>query len=327
MRKVTGFLLVILLFITMGGCSKAPTWQEQYDLGVRYLSEGNYEEAIIAFTVAIEIDPKQAEVYLQRGNAYLSMAQAGGDSAHYSTAEEDYLAALELDNLLAEAYEKLAEVYLAQDETDSAIDILRQGVEKTGDAALTERLESLLAQPHTWTKTLEDGSTQIIYGQENIAGEMQGFCIFNEFDASGTLVYACEADFTDGLANGELKDYWWAPQNNEHGLGVNTYQNGKRNGYSEVRCYHAMLIPAPDENGLIRVGGFNGADQYYEYRGVLVGDIREDDSGDAYIMSVNNGHVYEYNGQFKNNELDGYGQIYVDGTLEYEGQVYNWGPA
>lgn len=36
------------------GTDTTLTWQEQYDLGLRYLSEGNYEEAIIAFTAAIE---------------------------------------------------------------------------------------------------------------------------------------------------------------------------------------------------------------------------------------------------------------------------------
>ena len=47
------------------------TWQEQYDLGIRYLSEGNYEEAIIAFAVAIEIDSKRAPAYVGRGDAYI----------------------------------------------------------------------------------------------------------------------------------------------------------------------------------------------------------------------------------------------------------------
>ena len=46
------------------------SWQEQYDLGVRYLSEGNYEEAIIAFTVAIEIDPMRPETYIQLSETY-----------------------------------------------------------------------------------------------------------------------------------------------------------------------------------------------------------------------------------------------------------------
>lgn len=39
-------------------------------MGVRYLSDGNYEEAIIAFTAAIEIDPKQAEGYMRLAEAY-----------------------------------------------------------------------------------------------------------------------------------------------------------------------------------------------------------------------------------------------------------------
>lgn len=39
------------------------TYQEQYDLGMKYLTDGNYEEAIIAFTAAIELEPKNADAY------------------------------------------------------------------------------------------------------------------------------------------------------------------------------------------------------------------------------------------------------------------------
>lgn len=42
-------------------------------MGVRYLSEGNYEEAIIAFTAAIEIDPKRPEGYSGLANTYIAM--------------------------------------------------------------------------------------------------------------------------------------------------------------------------------------------------------------------------------------------------------------
>lgn len=68
------WLLIFLSILLLAGCGKSnspTTWQEQYDLGVRYLSEGNYEEAIIAFTAAIEIDPKRAEAYVGRGDAYV----------------------------------------------------------------------------------------------------------------------------------------------------------------------------------------------------------------------------------------------------------------
>lgn len=63
----------LLLFLNF---PKSPTWQEQYDLGIRYLSEGNYEEAIIAFTAAIDIDPKRPEAYQKAAEAY----EAIGDS-------------------------------------------------------------------------------------------------------------------------------------------------------------------------------------------------------------------------------------------------------
>ncbi|WP_442873531.1 tetratricopeptide repeat protein [Dysosmobacter sp.] len=46
------------------GGSSVLTWQEQYDLSVKYLSHGKYEEAIITFTSAIEVDPKQPDAYI-----------------------------------------------------------------------------------------------------------------------------------------------------------------------------------------------------------------------------------------------------------------------
>lgn len=73
-QRLTSLLLAALLLISLCACGqKADPWQEQYDLGVRYLSDGNYEEAVIAFTAAIEIDPKKAEAYLSLANVYIEM--------------------------------------------------------------------------------------------------------------------------------------------------------------------------------------------------------------------------------------------------------------
>lgn len=75
-RRVFSCILTLLIVLGISSCGqKTDTthWKEQYDLGVRYLSEGNYEEAIIAFTAAIEIDPKQAEVYIKLADAYVGM--------------------------------------------------------------------------------------------------------------------------------------------------------------------------------------------------------------------------------------------------------------
>ena len=74
MKRTVSLLLVLVLLLTLCGCGKKDgggTWQEQYDLGVRYLSDGNYEEAIIAFTAAIKIDSKRPEAYLGLADAYI----------------------------------------------------------------------------------------------------------------------------------------------------------------------------------------------------------------------------------------------------------------
>ena len=68
---VAGMLLLVLLFAAACGKSTAEKWQEQYDLGMKYLEEQNYEEAIVAFTAAIEIDPKQADAYLNLADTYI----------------------------------------------------------------------------------------------------------------------------------------------------------------------------------------------------------------------------------------------------------------
>ena len=73
MKKLCGVLGILMLLALAAACGKSTTekWQEQYDLGQQYLLEESYEEAIVAFTAAIEIEPNQAGAYIGRGNAYI----------------------------------------------------------------------------------------------------------------------------------------------------------------------------------------------------------------------------------------------------------------
>ena len=72
MRRFTALLLTGLLLLSLIACGAKSPWQEQYDLGMRYLNEGNYQEAVIAFEAAIEIDPKRPEAYLGAAEAYIA---------------------------------------------------------------------------------------------------------------------------------------------------------------------------------------------------------------------------------------------------------------
>ncbi len=84
-RIISLMALTLALALLLSGCGlgKAQAWQASYDLGNRYLSQGNYEAAILAFTAAIEIDPRRVEAYVSRAGAYTAV----GD---YSAARADY---------------------------------------------------------------------------------------------------------------------------------------------------------------------------------------------------------------------------------------------
>ena len=93
MKRFFCILLAAHLLLSLAACSKAPEadpadgapgWQTQYDLGVRYLSEGNYEEAILAFEAAIKIDPKNADAYRKLAEAY---EKTGDEDAALRTLE------------------------------------------------------------------------------------------------------------------------------------------------------------------------------------------------------------------------------------------------
>ena len=145
MKRVLSLVLALVLTLTLAACGDSSAeWQEQYDLGQKYLTEGNYEEAILAFTAAIKIDPKQPLAYVGRGDAYLGTAELAEDgAAAWESAVADYLAAIDLDGSQADAYYGAAEAYLALGDLDAAKDILDRGRAATGDDGMREWAESL----------------------------------------------------------------------------------------------------------------------------------------------------------------------------------------
>lgn len=142
-RKLGICLLVCGFALGLISCSQSAeaSWQEQYDLGVRYLAEGNYEEAIIAFTAAIEIDPKRAEAYVGHGDAYIG---SGETEDNLAAAQADYEKAIEIDASNAEAYLGLADVYIRKGEFDKAYEVLKASLEKCdGNQSIADKIAEI----------------------------------------------------------------------------------------------------------------------------------------------------------------------------------------
>lgn len=173
MKRVCDFtkalmMCCILLLVSCG--QKTSTWQGKYDLGIRYLSEGNYEEAIIAFTAAIEIDPKQALAYVGRGDAYIA-----SEEKNLPAAQADYEKAIELDNASINAYISLADIYIQQEQYEKALEILRQGYEITNDEDLLEKRNSAEAlyipKEANLTERLDMSDIRYTYEEDRDAGQ------------------------------------------------------------------------------------------------------------------------------------------------------------
>lgn len=168
MRRIAGWILATILVLGLCSCGEKPlTWQEQYDLGVRYLSEGNYEEAVIAFTAAIEIDPRRPEGFIGRGNAYIG---CGDTEDNLAAALADYEAALALDESLIEAWLGLADAYIRCGDYDKAMEILREALEKAGnDQSIADKLSQMEQGQITdssgkvYRETTYDGNGAVLY--------------------------------------------------------------------------------------------------------------------------------------------------------------------
>lgn len=203
------FVMLVLAFCILMPCTacgqKAPTWQEHYDIGVRYLSDGNYEEAIIAFTVAIEIDPKRVEAYVGRGNAYIG---SGETEENLTAALADYEKVIELDETNAEAYLGIADVYIRRGDFDKALEILQEALEKTnGDSSVQDKIDEIKRGK------IVDSSNNIRRSNDyDNEGRLLSYTLY-EYDEQGrrcgwtNWTYANRGDVTTLLDSPYLENY------------------------------------------------------------------------------------------------------------------------
>lgn len=150
MKKILRTLLALALTLAvLAGCSRnaQAAWKEQYDLGMRLLSEQSYEEAILAFREAIRVDPKREEAYIGLADVYL----AQGDAAAALAAVEEGIAQCgESDALTA----KREEAQAAADENGEP-----QAEPEEGGYPLTEEQAAAnqTGEDPFWTEDLGEG--------------------------------------------------------------------------------------------------------------------------------------------------------------------------
>ena len=240
MRKRILMLIVlgVACCLTIAGCRAKPvelTYAEQYDLGVRYLSDGNYDEAIIAFTAAIEIDARTADAYLGLADAYvgagdMEMAMATLQNGVDQTEDErlkDALMTLTVNmSLTQEQQVMLTDLWTAFQTGDPqrVTDIMdAYDYAYNGDISRLEVLAQAISSSHR--RLAFDGNTfhmsctgigmvflgsgsQIYYG-DLVDGIPQGHGVMFNVDTwysnGGICACWCESGWENGVALGEAR--------------------------------------------------------------------------------------------------------------------------
>jgi tetratricopeptide (TPR) repeat protein len=113
------------------------TAEEYVEQGNGYYDEGDYEQAIAAYTRAIELSPDNVDAYYNRGNAYFFLLE-------YERAIANFDHAIVLNPDQALAYRNRGAVYYLQGEYEQALDDLCEYARLAEDRADPQILDLLM---------------------------------------------------------------------------------------------------------------------------------------------------------------------------------------
>jgi tetratricopeptide (TPR) repeat protein len=93
-----------------------------FDLGTKYLQQGEYDQAISGYNKALELNPRYSEAYLNRGIAYRNKGQ-------HDQAVSDYGKVLQIDPKDARAYCNRGNALVEKGQYDEAISDYNKALE------------------------------------------------------------------------------------------------------------------------------------------------------------------------------------------------------
>ncbi len=184
MKKLTLILLIITLLLS--GCMKtaAERYEEQLDLGIRYLSEGNYEQASVAFNEAIEIDPKIVDAYVQLADAYIESDLPELATLTLLSGTQSAVDG-EGNSPKSDLYSNLADLYITQQEPEKAAETVYEGFLETGDSALEDKKNDLLE--YQTTESMQSLIEKGVYSQEDMPSLINADYLKMLHDGNGTI--------------------------------------------------------------------------------------------------------------------------------------------
>lgn len=284
-------------------------YEQQIKLGYKLINDGNYEEAILAFNKAIEIDVKRDKAYIGLADTYVTRGDENTVDETNETLKRGYEQS-ESEEIIS-TYIRLADTLFEKNKQEWAILLLDYGYALTGDERIKSKRDELIEIISTdFMKNLyELCKSNALDTVREIMSSDEFITISKYATAEEPLFYSPDSMKTNkngkgvGIYSGNSKKYgalllfygdYVSNERNGDGvwLGVNgdnnylftgKWENDMPNGYGEVKEWYAGL----NEGMIIRVKHGVLSD------GVWNGDMNWNfiypDKKDEWIVNFNNG--------------------------------------
>ncbi len=192
---------------------------EKIDKAMNLFKERKYNEAIDAFSMVLETEPDNADVYNNLAVAYSCI----GDFEH---AENYFVKALELDPQLAQAYINLSDLYYKAGDLASAVGTLQRGsYELTDNMVIAHLLARVYIEDQRWDDAIEELDKVLDANPENYDAFYDlGHVYFELGDYEGAI--SCFENVVAYKENNELIYYALAQAyeaNNEIDKAISNY--------------------------------------------------------------------------------------------------------
>jgi len=151
-------IAAVAIFTSAG--SVAVRVNKELDLGHKYLLEGNYKEAIVAFEKVIRIDPKNIEVRMTLAEVHIQIWEL-------DNAEKRVREVLEIDDTYTDAYIKLADILILQGDLESAIGLLEKAFTRLNAEEICDKLDKI--RPLAPVASIQSGAYDAPFSLELIS--------------------------------------------------------------------------------------------------------------------------------------------------------------
>ncbi len=308
-------ILLIAICATIGLSGVLSPYQRQIRLGYKLLEQGNYEEAILAFDKAIEIDVKRAKAYIGKADVYVTRCDENTLEDTKNVIETGYAHHYD-DKAFVDAIIRLADELYAKDQRKWAVDLLNFGYELTKDERINERKNQIIDE------LSEFFLSELYIMFEN--GENEA--VKKEIQSEKYL------EFMSFVDNEEFKYIYFPDKNKEQtGKGIALYFVDSKQ-YGNIFVYYGDFVDGI-RNGTGAWVGANG-EKYYWFEGGWNEDAPNGpgkELWDTTAVEKESNIIYkgEIDGNYVNGLLDGtfsMTEYVVDGDiLVFEDVVINNG--